>query len=65
MINIDKDKDMKNLKKLFVATILTLALSGAALAGDISGGRTVSNVNGDISGGFTVYVLSVITAMGF
>jgi hypothetical protein len=43
---------MKNLKSLFVAMILTLALSGAALAGDISGGRSVS-VQGDISGGLS------------
>jgi hypothetical protein len=44
---------MKNLKSLFVAMILTLALSGAAFAGDISGGRSVS-LQGDISGGRSV-----------
>lgn len=48
-------KDMKNLKKLFVAMILTLALSGAAFAGDISGGRSVS-LQGDISGGRSLSV---------
>lgn len=41
---------MKSFKSLFCASLLTLAISSATLAGNISGGAP-STISGNISGG--------------